>query len=233
MKFEDNVYVASPELLLCEMAKSLSLEKMILLIMELCGTYTFDNNDPHSMYTSVKPVTTIEKVLDYASKLYGKPQKKMSRTKIYKAAKIAANNSASPQESRLFILLCGPREIGGYGIKNMRLNCEICLSPRASQILGQKYIRPDISNVARKIAIEYDSDMFHDNAQQNRKDKLRLDALVQDGWKIYSFVPGQIKNFKSFDNMAKMILSANMQSERIRTRNFYNKQKELMKKLYS
>lgn len=39
----------------------------------------------------------------------------------------------------------------------------------------------DICCIKTKIAIEYDSRAFHSDAVQNRKDKLRIDALIHDG----------------------------------------------------
>lgn len=44
----------------------------------------------------------------------------------------------------------------------------------------QKTIMPDLSNVNKKNAIEYDSNAFHGEAKQNNKDKLRINALKHD-----------------------------------------------------
>ena len=103
----------------------------------------------------------------------------MAKTK--KVAMELKSNSASPQESRLFIKLCLPRKYGSYGVKGFVFNKPIKLSQRSYNILGQTTIKPDLVNEATKVAIEYDSAAFHENSEQNKRDKLRLDALHNDG----------------------------------------------------
>lgn len=96
-------------------------------------------------------------------------------------ANLLSDFSASPQESRLYIILTLPRSYGGFGVKNLKFNCRIGLSKEAQTICGKKHIKPDLCNPKTKIAIEYDSDAYHSEISQNRTDKKRLDALMYDG----------------------------------------------------
>ena len=98
-----------------------------------------------------------------------------------RAFSIAANNSASPMESRLYVKLCGPKNMGMYGCKDLKFNCKIDISSEAKKIAGQNFIVPDISNKDKKVAIEYNSSQFHENTIQGQKDQRRRDALVHDG----------------------------------------------------
>ena len=84
-------------------------------------------------------------------------------------------------ESHLYIKLCGPRKYGCYGCENLDFNSKIVLSDEAAKIAGQKYILPDLSSKAKKIAIEYNSAKFHENIERGQKDQRRRDALVYDG----------------------------------------------------
>ena len=83
-------------------------------------------------------------------------------------------------------MLGGPRIIGAFQINNLEMNVSVKLSKSASEICGQRQVIPDLSVPAKKIAIEYDSDAFHDNVNQNRRDKKRIVALRHDGWQVFN-----------------------------------------------
>lgn len=91
------------------------------------------------------------------------------------------DNIASFKEAELYIKLCAPKNRGGYGITGFKANEQINLSVQASEILKFQTLRPDLSNKKSKVAIEYDSNAFHDNPNQNEKDKIRAGALLHDG----------------------------------------------------
>lgn len=228
LKIRENIYVVCPELMFCQMASILSIEKLMLLGLEICGNYTVLPNPDSSLSTNIRPLTSTEKIQDYVLKFIKYNPGFKGCRKVLDVIKFLKNNSASPLESRLYTILCFPRKYGGYGLKNAVLNKEISLSKHASKIVRQKIIKPDICVQKKKIAIEYDSDQFHDNSFQNRKDKLRLDALTYDGWKVFSFVTGQLNNIESLDKMAMMILKANGQSTRNRMKDFYSRRNKLV-----
>ena len=181
VKFKDNIYISSPELLFYQLASVLDQSKLFLLGLEFCGKYSISKDSPDGFVTNIKPLTTPEKINNYL-KLLSKENKYLPYISIAKkVAKELKANSASPQESRLFIKLCLPRKYGSYGAKGFTFNKPIKLSQRSYDILGQTTIKPDLVNESTKVAIEYDSSAFHDNANQNTRDKLRLDALHNDG----------------------------------------------------
>lgn len=123
--------------------------------------------------SNVRTVTTPSKIYNFA-KLLIQYQPHTKGVKLaMNLSKCLESNSASPQESRLYLKLCLPRKYGGYGLKNIKLNKTINLSKSSYNILGYNTIRPDLCNEKTKVAIEYDSSSFHDNANQNTKDKLR------------------------------------------------------------
>lgn len=181
VKFKDNIYISSPELVFYQLASVLNEAQLFLLGLEFCGKYSISKDSPNGFVTNIKPLTTPEKINNYL-KLLSKENKKLPYMLIAKkVAKELKPNSASPQESRLFIKLCLPRKFGSYGAKGFVFNKPIKLSQRSYEILGQTTIKPDLVNEITKVAIEYDSTAFHENSDQNKRDKLRLDAFHTDG----------------------------------------------------
>lgn len=172
------IFITSPELLFYQMANNLSFAELFQLGLELCGCY--NSNSLNTDY-NVSPLTSPQKILNFGERLKTKNKYMKSINKALRIAKMLVPYSASPQESKLFILLTTPHCYGGYGLKNFKFNVKIQLSTQAKRIARQNFIFVDICNENNKIAIEYDSEQFHDNSGQNIRDKRRTDALNYDG----------------------------------------------------
>lgn len=231
IKYRKNIYVCSPELTFCQLASKLDKESLLLLGMEWCGNYSLSDSFECGFASAIKPLTTPDRILAFAKRLHQQQKHTQGISSAIKISKYLKLHSASPQESILFVKLCLPRKFGSYGLSGFDLNEQIKLSEEAYNILGRTTIRPDLCNKKTKVAIEYDSEAFHSDYNQNVKDKLRLDALRNDGWKLYSFVKPQMNDVYKFDAMAKSILKANGQDSRIRTKDFESKRRNLWKNL--
>lgn len=222
---KDNIYCVCPELLLLQLTNILSFTNLYLLTLELCGYYSI--NPETSIFESVGvPISSICKIQKYIEFLKTQKSPIKGINKLSQILSFCTDNSASPMESRLYIKLCGPRNKGLYGCKNLEMNKGYKLSKKASIIAGQSIIYPDISSKSHKIAIEYDSAQFHENTQQGQKDKRRRDALTHDGWKVYTIVPSQINNVSTFHVVAMQILKDLGQNTRIRNKNFIEKRNQ-------
>ena len=219
-KLTYNISITCPELTILQLTSQLSYYELALLVHEFCGTFSISNDPEVQFISDLSPLTSVEKIRKFLKQI-GERNKHLHGSKIVKEIlTFASDNSASPMESRLYIKLCGPRSKGLYGCKNLCMNKEICLSNSASQISGQRIIKPDISSLNNKVAIEYDSTQFHENTEQGQRDKRRRDALVKDGWSMFTFVPAQIQNANTFDVIARQILKKLRQDYRIRGKNF-------------
>lgn len=222
LKLQENIYISSPELTFCNMAEILPYEKLFLLGLEICGTYSIYQDDEKGFVNNILPITNPYKILRYIQ-----AYKKMNHVKNIRLAEKVAKRltpfSASPQESRIYIILVSSHAQGGFGIRGLHFNRKIELSENAKQQSGQSVIIPDFSNSKTKVAIEYDSSAYHDINAQNQRDKLRINALRHDGWKTFTFVKSHLSNPYAFKNLAEDILKANKQEKRIRTKNFEGK----------
>lgn len=233
ISINDKYSVVCPEFLFCLFANSLSYVRLFQVGLEMCGTYVIDKSSEYGFLSSVQVLSSANKINKFAQLLKKAYPNFRAHARVFEVIKAISNLSASPQESRLYIMLCGSRKIGAYGLKNFYLNQTISISSEAKIIAGQKEIKSDLVNKRTKIVIEYDSNTFHDSFNQNNKDKRRLDALTYDGWKTISVVPDQLKSVETFDKIARYLLTINGQEKRIRRKGFEQKTNSLFKLLYT
>lgn len=181
LKYNDNIYIPAPPLLFYQLATIMPFEQLLQTGLEMCGTYSISESAVNGYVYNIPPLTTALKIKTYITNLNKRHKNLPCIRKALQASSLLIDNCASPQESNLYIKLCAPRNMGGYEISNLKANCQIKLSEQAREILKHPTIKPDLCNKKTKIAIEYDSNEFHDNTGQNTKDKLRADALQHDG----------------------------------------------------
>lgn len=217
----DQIYFSCPELCFLQLSTQLPQERLILFGLELCGTYAIEPNSEKGFVDNLEPVTSIDKIDKYIKSLKGL---RFGNAKFAQSTlKWIADKSASPAESKLFLMLCGPRKLGFFQVSKLNLNSRILLTEEAQKICNYKSIKPDLSLATNKLAIEYDSKAFHENVEQNQVDKSRLMALSHDGWKVITIVPQTLRNYTTFETIVKDILKHLNQDTRIRSKNFNDK----------
>ena len=69
VKIHDKIFMSSPELLFCQMAETLQIEKLFLLGLELCGTYVVDNTIERGFQSDLRPLSSTSKILRYCNEL--------------------------------------------------------------------------------------------------------------------------------------------------------------------
>ena len=118
-----------------------------------------------------------------------------------KALRFAADGSASPMETALFLLLTLPVEMGGYGLPKPELNAP------TEVLLHGEAIAPDLLWRKWWIAVEYDSSEFHAAVGRDKTDRdiERANALRAAGYTVLETTPGIVGNAKSVDRLAQQI----------------------------
>lgn len=217
----DKVVLTSPELTFLQLAKALPFYHVLQLGMEFCSTYAIDINSPKGFKYGILPATSVKKLIQTCKYLY-RMRYGDAKLAIY-TCKWLQNCAASPAESNFFIMLCGPRKEGMFQARKLLLNSPVKLSPSAAKICGCKQLRPDFVFRKSKLAIEYDSRMFHEEIAQNQMDKLRALALQHDGWKVINIVPCELNSYLTFSTIAKDVLCALGQDSRIKSKGFSQK----------
>ena len=185
------IYIARPELCLLQMAQSLPAPKIAEIGCELCGDYSTDPFSEKSDLLKLHPRTTGESI-----RLFGERISGLKGCSNYrKAAKFVADRSASPRETQLMLLLCLPSHLGGYNLP----------MPKFNEPISNGKFRCDLFWPDAKLALEYDSDMFHSGAEKINRDSVRRSSLEALGIHVISVTSRQVSNPAELDKLARIV----------------------------
>ncbi len=203
-KLARNVFVCSPELALLQIAASgISRIALLELAYETCGTYRRALCDGGAVF-NVAPFCAKERIGAFARK---HPSLRGSKI-ISKLLPYLANESASPQETKLALLFCLPLRFGGYGFKTPVMNYVVPSSDHAYAIAKRAFFRCDICWPEWKIDLEYQSAFAHAGEPARIRDSRRTNALASMGWTTIGVTGDEIESASACDAIAKAIRTA-------------------------
>jgi len=159
VRVNPSLYFVCPELIVAQMAPSLSAMQLAKLIMELCGSYSLSPTaDRHSKAKyQLEPVTSLERIKRYAKLTKVRGGAKTLR----EALSYALEGSASPGETVLALMMSLPRESGGYGFAKPALNASLTVpNEHIGRVGGTKYSLDAFWQEAYT-DLEYESVEFH------------------------------------------------------------------------
>lgn len=224
MRVEDGLYVSTPEMAFCEMASVLSLERLIALGFELCGTYRRTSTFGLARYDAI-PLTSPGALASFIEK---SPQFKGVK-KARRALPCILAGSASPRESELAMLLCLPYSLGGYGLPHPTMNAEMPL-PKNVAATGRSSLRCDLYWPAARLDVEYDSAEFHSAERLLANDSMRRIALESMDVTSVNLTAEHLRRASLFDEAAQGI--ARILGKRVRLPgDFRLKQERLWREL--
>lgn len=194
------IHVVSPEICLVQMCNTLSLAKALEIGMEFCGTYALRPSGIEEKgdrdYT-LMDAERFRRRLKTWSGLHGLVQARV-------VAQYLENGSASPMETKLYLLLCLPQKHGGYNLGRPELNGEIDAPEEVKHILHHKKIKPDELWRDKRVVVEYDGE-YHNDPQQATRDELRRSILESMGYTVFVFKKQHIYNPLVFATMAETV----------------------------
>lgn len=205
-----DIYVSSPELCFLQLAQELSIVQLAEIGFEFCGSYALDVHDLRGFH-SREPLTSVRKLNRYVSEMPGAKGRKKAR----RAVRFVANNAASPMETKLAMLLCLPSSLGGFALPFPKLNHPIDIDKRASYEGMHRYVC-DLYWPRGRIALEYDSDMFHTGPERIANDAERRRHLAAKGLTVISVTKDHVLDANKTEALAK--LAATKLGRRIRTK---------------
>lgn len=207
LRLGSHAYVPTPEFTFLLMAHYLDLHELIVLGMELCGHYRLVGSSTNSPLVSnrtlygQRPLTTPQRIaalLERADGFTGLPKAK-------RACAYLTAGSASPMETALYLLLCLPRKLGGYGLPRPTLNAKRKVTSLAGSFTLSRTLVPDLFWSFAMLDVEYDSEEFHASAEALRKGARRALALRSMGVQVMSVTKDVVYDEDAFDAIARLV----------------------------
>ena len=196
----DGVFVVSPELCFVQMCQSLEFNEALELGMELCGTYALRPEGLEDEAQRDYPLIDAETLRRHLQSWQGLNGLTLAR----KASRCLVTGSASPMETKLYLLLCLPLQYGGYNLGRPELNPEFDLTQGEMEILRRTKVKPDMLWRQERLIIEYDGRQ-HEEEPQSKYDALRITILEGKGFTVRQVKRHQLYNPLAFDNFASSI----------------------------
>lgn len=198
------VYISSPEFTFLQMASKLPLEQLIALGCELCGQYVLlPENVTHpssidEMPKRLYPLTNTDRI----AALIATVGKAKGKDKAIRALKYVVEGSRSPMETMVYMLLCLPVMLGGYGLPKPELNATIPLDDEAKVIARRRHCEGDLCWPDDCLDIEYHGEV-HVGAVQMKSDVGRELGIEHMGWRVITITSPQVFDPEQFDVVAK------------------------------
>lgn len=202
-QIEEAVFVSCPELCFVQIAPELSLPRLIEAGNNLCSRYALNKQSYYQQEFRdlITDKASMKRFLDQTSNMKG--IKKSRQALLY-----VLDDSNSPMESKLAVLVVLPIALGGYGIRKPVLNQTVVLPDEAARFLGRKTCKCDMVWEKEKVILEYDSNLTHLNKDQHSYDKRKYTALMLAGYKVIVVTADQLQNFRSVENLFQTLCKA-------------------------
>lgn len=160
---DPSLAISSPELTIMQLAEKLDLVDLSLVIMELCGRYTLLPERDGSLSrergfaSCAYPATSCARIAEFIKRA----DMRRHRNKLEIALACCSDNSASPMETALTLMLTLPPELGGFGLPVPILNPEITVPAELRSYVGRGGFSPDLYYPQWLCDLEYESSAFH------------------------------------------------------------------------
>lgn len=203
------VCICSPHFTFMQMAAQVDLIEAVLIGMELCGTYSKWRLEPDHMKDPYYLATNESRACTF-----GVPSAmQLSRARAFvekhpgdrgavgarAALKWMLESSASPMETAVYLLLCLPKRLGGYGLPKPILNPKLIISNPT----GKKERHPDLFWPGANIDVEYNSDSEHSGEWSRYRDSKREIELTVANIKVLPLTRPQLMSATEFDAFAQ------------------------------
>lgn len=202
------ICVSSAPALFLQLATIMDMPELVFATMELCGEYSrwhlplggmgdplYTDFEENRAYTfDLDRLTTRAKIAAYLERNPGA----RGSVKARAALKWVLDNAKSPMETAVYLQLCLPRRLGGYGLPKPALNPEVTVSNPS----GAKKLYPDLFWAGPDIDVEYNSDYAHSGDWARHRDSKREVELVVGEVKVLPLTRPQVMDVKEFDSFA-------------------------------
>lgn len=203
------VCICTPQFAFMRHAAQVGLVDAVCDGIELCGSYSRWRIEPNQMGDpyyqkppeakgctfDLPPVMTAKQLQAFVERLEGQQGAVGARA----AMKWVLNSSASPMETAVYLLLCLPKRLGGYGLPKPTLNPKLIVRNPD----GTKERYPDLFWHGANIDVEYNSDSEHSGEWSRYRDSKREIELTVANVKVLPLTRPQLMSAIEFDAFAQ------------------------------
>ena len=187
------LFVCSPELVFYQLSGHSTLAETALLGLELCGSFSLSPSGDMGLVE--RPPLTCPRELARTLDAFGAGPQSVAR----RALGLIAPNSASPMESRTYLLMVAPSRLGGWQLPAPIMNGEVGLGERESRLLGCERLYCDLLWPEQRVAVEYDSLTFHGSSSSLARTLDRRTALEGAGYSVLSLTASDLSSYEAFE----------------------------------
>lgn len=175
-----------------------------LVASEFAGTYRLGGEK--GVGYNVRPLMSVDS-LERAAAEVGDSQ---GTRRARRVSRLMVEDSASPMETVLALMLSLPCDFGGFGLEKPRLNHPIDVSAYNGGVSDRDVVTPDFLWACQKVALEYDSEEFHAalGDGRSRRDATRTNILAALGYRTLRATPQMIRSLPGLELLARQIAAA-------------------------
>ena len=227
----DDIWMATPELILQQFAANASLAQLVMMGDELCGSFAVysppplireclqriherrgipkiagweplvDGKGKLTNLWSRPPLATPQTILHFAE-LSGA---RRGRLRLQQAAALMREGAASPFEVRAGILLGFPRRLGGEGFADFTFNHKVALSREGRLLAQRQFCMCDLFWEEGNLDLECQSAVIHQEERSFLSDSDRCAALNYMGINVLPITYAQLRDAQRFAALTKTI----------------------------
>ena len=146
--------ISCPELIFLEMAAKMTMERLVMLGHELCGSFSRNPHDPRNGNVMLwcPPATSSGRIEEFirATKWNAQAERAL------RALSFVSDGAWSPTESIIATMVNLPYEEFGYGLGRCELNKKVDTSVELANAIGKNDRRPDLLFKDAPVGLNYD-----------------------------------------------------------------------------
>jgi len=202
--FKTMLFCSSKPMIFAQLSRTLDTIALVELACELCGEYTLApwteqgfKNHPKDL--SIANLRSFLAQMGWDARHHGRATS---------AARLAQEGSRSPLETIVFMLLCLPARLGGYGIPNPLLNPWV--NAEGNVVVGRDEggdLRPDLFWESARLDVEVQSRAFHrDKSTRGSRKMNDFDRELRLKTRGIEVLPVTITTIRSLHDMDALAL---------------------------
>lgn len=199
--------VCTPQFAFLQLGVQNSPLELLKVGMELCGTFSRPPipSSPASGFAEegasctygLPPVMHARHLRLFVERMAGQRGAVNAR----KAVKYLVDGAASPMEAAIYLMLCLPKRVGGYGLPKPTLNPKIIIKDPTGATTIERY--PDLFWGGANIDVEYNSDESHSGEWSRYRDSRREVELTVADVRVLPLTRHQLMDADGFDEFAQ------------------------------